>query len=468
MKINTILRKLLLKTAIINHKVTGLAINSNDCQKGVIFFLFESNKKYLVEAIKNGAKTVFTTDKNYTYNGVNFVKVCDVYKTLSDIAKIYYNDVSKKLDLIGFTGTNGKTTTSTIGYNFFNYIGRKSMLIGSNGIYYDNNIIRTNNTTPDILTIYKYLDIAYKKKIKYVFMELSSIGIEELRVVGINYKIVVFTNLTQDHLDYHKTLENYKNSKLKVFLSLPESSYSIINIDDSNAIDFIRNNKSNIITYGLKEGIVKADFVQINKENSIFIVDGLKFTTKLLGEFNVYNCLSILALLKIYKIDYKKYMNFLVTFEGVAGRMNKYVYENKTIIIDYAHTYQGFVSAIDYVCSQYKNPCIIIGCGGNREKEKRFMLGKYLNTINATLCITTDNPRYEKPLDIIKDIANELDKDAFIFIDRKQAIKRMLYKSKNNDVILIIGKGNEDYMDINGVKHHYSDLETINEYYNVS
>ena len=469
MKINYILKRLNVRPAFINHEVSGLFIDSRKCINNSIFFLLDSNKQYLDDAIKNGAKTIISTENCYTSNKINFIKVLHVRKAIADIAKIYYKNISNKVNLIGFTGTNGKTSCSSIAYYFFNSINRKSMLIGSNGIYYQNKKVLINNTTPDILTIYKYIEIAYKLKIKYIFMEVSSIAVDQLRVEGLAFKVLILTNLKQDHLDYHKTIDNYYNSKLKPFISLNESSYSVINIDDPNYIDFVKYTKSKIITYGFNNSDIKGKIYEISESGSIFSINNFPLKIKLLGEFNIYNCLAVSSLLTIFNISFTDYYNFLKDYNGVDGRMNKYRFNNRNIIIDYAHTYSAVNEVINYTKNICKNNLyIIIGCGGNREKEKRFMIGKLLNEVDANIILTTDNPRFEEPMDIINDIKKEINKDIKIYINRREAIIESLKVLEENDYLLILGKGSEPYIDIKGVKYKYNDLEIIYEYYQLS
>ena len=467
MDLNYILKKLNINKVINNHKVTGLFIDSRSCINNSIFFLYDSNKEYLKEAIFKGAKTIISDYLCFTNDNINYIKVSDVKKTMAEIAKIYYKDVSSILNLIGFTGTNGKTSCSTIAYSFFNYIGYKSMLIGSNGIFYLDKKVTINNTTPDILTIYKYLNIAYKLGIRYVFMEVSSIGIDQLRIHDLNFKVLLLTNLKQDHLDYHKSLDNYYNCKLIPFLSLNKDSYAVINVDDENSNRFIKHIKSNILTYGINNNSnMYGKVLEIKEEGSKFIINSFPFKTNLLGKFNIYNLLCVSSLLEIFKLSYLDYSYFLKDYKCIDGRMNKYVFDSKNIIIDYAHTYSAVKEVIEYVKEISKNDLyIIIGCGGNREKEKRYMIGKLLNDISANIILTTDNPRYEEPIDIINDIKEYINKDIDIIINRKEAIIQTLKKLKENDYLLIIGKGSEPYMDIKGIKYNYSDLGVINEYY---
>lgn len=464
------LQKLNINIAINNHKVSGLFVDSRNCINNSIFFLYDSNKDYLKEAIFKGAKTIISEYLSYVDNDINYIKVPNVKKTIAEMAKIYNKDVSNKLNLIGFTGTNGKTSCSTIAYSFFNYIGNKSMLIGSNGIFYLDKKVTINNTTPDILTIYKYLNVAYKLGIKYIFMEVSSIGIDQLRIHGLNFKVLLLTNLKQDHLDYHKSLDNYYNSKLIPFLSLDKGSYAVINTDDENSFKFIKHIKSNILTYGINNySNLYGKILEIKEEGSKFLINSFPFKTNLLGRFNIYNLICVSSLLEIFKLSYLDYSNFLKDYMGIDGRMNKYVFDNKNIIIDYAHTYSAVKEVIDYVKGICKNDLyIIIGCGGNREKEKRYMIGKLLNDVPAKIILTTDNPRFEEPIDIINDIKEYIDKDVIVIINRKEAIIKTLSELNNGDYLLIIGKGSEPYMDIKGIKYIYSDLGVINEYYKLS
>ncbi|MDE6407088.1 MAG: UDP-N-acetylmuramoyl-L-alanyl-D-glutamate--2,6-diaminopimelate ligase, partial [Anaeroplasmataceae bacterium] len=416
---------------------------------------FQTVSEALLESLgREGSKSIYEK------------AVENIRKALALLAKAYFHDVSNKLTMIGIVGTNGKTTTSTIGYNFFNSIGRRSMLIGTNGVFYQGYEGKLENTTPDILTIYQYLSLAKRKKIPTVFMEISSISVDQYRIYGLEYDCLIFTNFSQDHLDYHKTLDRYLFCKLIPFIKLSKSAYAILNTDDMASKSFSKFTDAHIISYGVKENADILGTIHSYKESGIsFYTKDILFKTKLLGEFNVMNCLSILALCTVFHIPFNKFQDFISRFEPVDGRMNVISYKDQQIWIDYAHTYMATKKVIEEARRLCKgNLHIVLGCGGNREKEKRFMIGTLLNSTDARIILTTDNPRFEDPMAIISDIHSTIEKEVEVIPNRKEAIVAALEGLSSKDYLLVLGKGCEKYMDIQGVKYPYSDLEVIHEW----
>lgn len=470
MKVNTILRKARLPLGKMNHDVYKLACDSRVCVENSIFVAIDGNRvnanQYIEDAISNGAKTIISEGCESNHPNINYICVNNARKALAILAKIYYRDVSKKIKMIGVIGTNGKTTTSTIGYSFFNFIGKRSMLIGTNGVFCEGYEAKIENTTPDILTIYQYLYLAKKKKMSTVFMEISSISVDQYRTYGLDFDCLIFTNFSQDHLDYHKTLERYLYCKLIPFIKLSKNAYAIINTDDMASKHFEKYTDAQTITYGLKEPADILGTVHTSLENGIsFYANNTLFKTKLIGEFNVMNCLSILALSTVFHIPFTKFQEFIANFAPVDGRMNVIRYGDKQIWVDYAHTYMATKKVIEEAKRLCKGTLhIVLGCGGNREKQKRSMIGSLLNDTPAQIIITTDNPRFEDPLAIISDIQSSITKKVDCIPNRREAIRTALGRLSRNDYLLVLGKGCENYMDIRGVKYPYSDLEVIHEW----
>ena len=464
MKINTILKKTSLPLVEHNHNVSKITIQSETCTKNSVFVAI--HPEYIDHAISMGARTVICEVCANQQKNVNYVLVQNIRKYLAEVVKIYYKDISRHLKLIGVVGTNGKTTTATLGYSFFNSLNKSSMLIGSNGIFYEGYEGTTSNTTPDILTIYQHLLIARKKHIRYIFMEISSIAVDQYRTYGLDFDCLIFTNFSQDHLDYHKTMEEYLHCKTIPFIKLKRRAYALLNMDDSAYSKIAKYTDAKVLTYGFKNPSMFLGTVNTVNENGIsFYAKGILFKSKLIGEFNLYNLLSIFPLCDIFHIPYLQYQNFLAHFSPVNGRMNMIHFQNKHIIIDYAHTFFATKQVIEEglkLC--HGNLSIVIGCGGNREKEKRAMIGNLLNEIPARIILTTDNPRYEDPLDIINDIQSTIEKDVFVIPDRTKAIQFALDGLQNEDYLLVLGKGCEAYIDIQGVKYPYSDLEVIHDW----
>ncbi len=463
MNLNKLLSLLDINKKFYNHKIKKITFDYNKCIINSIYYSLNDNINDIKKAINNGAKTIFCTKIIEVDFKINIIIVEDVRKILALSAKFFYKDISKKLKIIGVIGTNGKTSTSTIGYDFFNFINYKSMLIGSNGIFYKDKHIYTKNTTPDIITIYDSLVLAKKNKIKYIFIEISSIAVDQKRVYGLELAVLIFTNFSQDHLDYHKNIYNYLYSKLILFIKMNKKNYVIINNDDEKNIEFKNFCDSKILTYGInnKSDIKGYKIHNINK-NATFYYNNILFKNNLIGQFNILNCLSIIALLKIFNISIFKFKEFLLDYNGINGRMNQIEYKSRYIIIDYAHTFSATKKVIDEFLKICKNDLyIVIGCGGNREKEKRFMIGSYLNSITANITLTVDNPRFEEPIDIINDIKKNIDKKIDIILDRKTAIIENLNKLKPNDYLLILGKGAEEYIEIKNIRYSYSDKEVV-------
>ncbi|MBQ3253198.1 MAG: UDP-N-acetylmuramyl-tripeptide synthetase, partial [Acholeplasmatales bacterium] len=327
----------------------------------------------------------------------------------------------------------------------------------------NDNHIKHNNTTPDISILYKYFNIAYKNNIKYIVMELSSIGVSELRIRYIPFNILVFTNFSEDHLDYHINMDRYLFNKCIPFYQLDNNSYSIVNIDDSNYEEIIKHSYSNVITYSIiNDSDYKATDLNILNSGITFKINNIEYKSNLLGRFNIYNLLPLFPISKILNLtNLKLFMNDL----KIQGRMNLIKIDNKNIIIDYAHTPEAVKSVIQEVLRIASGRIfVIVGCGGNREREKRRIIGNILKSYNIIPIITTDNPRYEDPLDIINDI--NIDNSFTVVADRKKAIIYGINNMKDNDYLLILGKGCEDYMEIKGRKIPYSDYMVIEEYIN--
>lgn len=455
-------KKLLMKLGIsikYNHSIKGITDNYKEVKDNYIYI---GKKEYYLEAIRNGAKTIIIED-HITAEDINIIYTNDYRLTLAKALYFFNYNIISKLKIIGITGTNAKTTTSLAIYYYLNYIKVPTMYIGSNGVYYNENKLKTNNTTPGIVELYKYFNIAYKNKIKYISMELSSIGIDQRRIHNINFNILIFTNLTEDHLDYHKNIYNYRFSKMIPFIE-QNKGFQIINIDDLNSKEIISHSKAKYYTYGINDySDYKINIINKSLLGSIFSVNNLVYKTNLIGSFNIYNLLpAIIISNKLFKN--KKISEFLSSFNMLEGRMNLYNIKNYNIIIDYAHTASAVETVLKELSSLINSRLFIIcGCGGNREKEKRIIIGKILSKYENVI-LTTDNPRNENPLDIINDINKDINPLPYI-LDRKEAIYYQLDKMNKNDYLIILGKGNEDYMEINNKKYHFNDLEVVNEYF---
>lgn len=419
--------------------------------KGDIFVALKKvndGHKYVLDAIKNGASKVVVEKGSYD---VETIKVDDTHKYLVDyLYDNYYNKI-KDLKLIGMTGTNGKTTTCFLIYQALNKLGIKCAYIGTIGFYLDKKIKSLNNTTPDILEIYELLLECVDNNIEYVVMECSSHALDMHRLDKLEFKYGIFSNLTIDHLDYHKTIENYIKAKQKLFDKV--TIKTLVNSDDEYKDYFIRDNT---ITYGIN-GDYKLSDIDLN--NRTFKVNNITYKTNLIGKHNIYNLLVVIALLSELKLDTKVVEDLTCP----PGRMDIVNKDNNLIIIDYAHTPDAVNKIINSTKELKHNKVItIIGCGGDRDSSKRPIMSNIACTNSDYVIFTNDNPRCENPNNIISDMLHNLDKFNYeIILNREKAIIKGIQMLEKNDILLVLGKGHENYQIINGVKYHFDDKEIV-------
>lgn len=470
MKINKLCLKLGLSKVLNNHYIYHLTDDSKACIDNSVFFAIKGNRvdghDLIDEAINNGATTIFLEKKVNERIGVNYVYCINTKRYLALALRYYHERNMKKLKIIGVIGTNGKTTTTTIIYNYLKYINKGCMLIGTNGCYSDGFYKEHNNTTPKAVELYSYFEYAKNHKKKYVIMEISSIAVSELRVLGINFETIIFTNFSEDHLDYHKSLDRYLFSKLIPFYKLNDKKSVIINLDDSNSQYIIKHTIANVIGYSItNKSKYQGSNLKACEYGIEFDVDDIHVRSNLLGGFNAYNILPLFGLCDVIKAKKNKINEFLSQFKQVDGRMNVVDIDSKHIIIDYAHTEDAVKNVISEIKKIAKRKIyVVLGCGGNREKEKRSKIGEVLESEACINIITSDNPRYEKPEDIINDILQGFNEKPIVIYDRKEAIRYALSKLEEDDYLLILGKGVEGYIEINGKKEAYSDLDIINNW----
>lgn len=438
-----------------------LQVNSKEVKKGDTFFAIKGNTHdghdYINEAIKNGAIKVIAEHGLYSVETVIVENTKECLKEC--LERCYYKYISD-LKLIGVTGTNGKTTTCYLIYQALNKVGKKCAYIGTIGFYLDKKIKDLNNTTPDILDIYKMLIECKDKGYECVVMEVSSQALSMNRLDTIYFDYAIFTNLTKEHLDYHKTMRNYALAKQLLFKKLKPNGLSIINIDDEYYSYFLDENS---LTYGFEESDYKIDNYELFIDKTIFNLNDELIETKLIGKYNIYNltaCIIILKQLKLYNKDIIKELN------PPVGRVEKIEYKNNLIIIDYAHTPDAVLKIITNVRKTNPNKIYtIIGCGGNRDKSKREVMGKISTEMSDYVIFTNDNPRFEKPDDIIKDMLTNVCKDNYKVIkNRKKAIKKGIQMLNENDILLLLGKGHEEYQIIKNKRKYFSDKNTVLKY----
>ena len=440
--------------------------DSRKIKEGDIFIALKTinndGHKYVEDAIKNGAKMVIVEHGLYD---VETVMVPDTREFLKGYLKKEYGYLIDELTIIGMTGTNGKTTTCFLLHQALNKLGLKCSYIGTIGFYINEKVRDLVNTTPDILDLYELFLESYGKGCKYVVMEVSSQAIAMKRVLEIKYDYAVFTNLTKDHLDYHKTTNNYANTKQELFKNIKPQGKAIVNKDDQYFNYFLLSENKNI-TYGFSDSDYKIINYEIIDDTTTFAIDDgqkTKYIIEILGKYNVYNMLVVIILLKELGIEKDLIKQVVRELKASVGRMDIINHGNNKIIIDYAHTPDAVTNILNTVKEMnVNNIYTIIGCGGNRDKEKRPLIGKIATTLSTKVIFTSDNPRDEDPSVIISDMVKNLITNNYeIEIDRNNAIKKGVQKLVNNDILLVLGKGHEVYQIIGKERIQFDDREKV-------
>jgi len=441
----------------INIEFHGLCLNASNIQIGDIFIALQGKSthgiKYIDQAIENGCVAVLVDSQDFDCS-VPSVRIDNLKQHLPKLASTYYSQAAK-VRVIGVTGTNGKTSVSYFISQLLNQLGVENGLIGTLGITHST--VASNNTTPDILTLYKVLHQYYLDGIDTAVLEVSSHGLDQDRVAGINFKQAVFTNLTQDHLDYHHNLDEYRNTKLKLF-ELDSIKSIAINRDDAQHNDFLAISKHAIqATYGLD------DFEKINATTEGFLcqLDGFVFEIPLLGRFNLSNVLAALSSVEQFGFERSSVIPLLHHLFPPTGRMHHI--KDTLAWVDYAHTPDAIENAINTLQDHYPDHQvrIIFGCGGNRDQDKRAKMGKIASKLANTIVLTNDNPRDEDPQAIINDILSGID-DSFeldITLDRQLAIETAITTLNENECLLIAGKGHESTQEFQDKTLVLSDIE---------
>ena len=409
-------------------------------------------------------------DKDVSNTKIPIIKVNDTNDTLFQIYNTYYDEPLKELNLIGITGTDGKTTTAYIIREILNMI-ESAAYLGTLGFIYKDKSIKTRNTTVGIDKLLEYAHTLKKENIKNLVMEVSSEGLLHNRCNNLRFKRAIITNITKDHLNVHKTFENYLNSKLKLLDLLEKDGTAIINIDDKS-YKYIKNKKIKQITYGFNK---KADYRIINykltNQKTYFTLKhknrSYNIESNLLGKFNIYNITAAITCLNSLGININKIKEYLKLVPSIPGRMNSFkTKNNSTIILDYAHTINATKKILEFANIIRKGNIItVVGCAGGRDKEKRKDIGKIVTENSDKVIFTMDDPRYEKVENIVTQMVSEVTKNNYIYIkNRKKAIKKAINISKENDIILILGKGTDNYMAIKNKYKKYNDLKEIKKY----
>lgn len=408
---------------------------------------------YVLDAIKNGAERVIVEKGLYD---VETLIVDDTHKYLVEYLKLNYYEKIKDLKLIGMTGTNGKTTTCFLLYQALNKAGIKAAYIGTIGFYIDKKIKDLNNTTPDILQMYELLMECVDNNCEYVVMEASSQALDMHRLDGLEFTYGIFSNLTQDHLDYHKSINNYIKAKQILFENVKDKTF--VNIDDEYFNYFI---KDNSVTYGMGESDYKLSNYKIDINGCDFKVNDKCYKTNLIGKHNLYNVLAVISVLSEIGID--NIEDIINNLTPPTGRMDVIKKGDNLIIIDYAHTPDAVFNVINSVKELNPNRIItLVGCGGNRDKTKRPIMSKIACSNSDYVILTSDNPRMEDPDEIIKDMLQNLDNNNYeIVVNREKAIIKGIQNLTKNDILLVLGKGHETYQIIGNIKYDFDDKKIV-------
>ena len=462
-------------------EISDIDIDSRKAAPGHLFVAIKGTQtdghKFIPKAIELGASAVLCEElPEETKAGVTYVTVDSTEASVGIAATTFHGNPTQKLKLVGVTGTNGKTTIATLLYNMFRRLGYKCGLLSTVCNYIEGEAIPASHTTPDPIELNQLLARMVEAGCQYCFMECSSHAIAQHRIGGLTFVGGIFTNLTRDHLDYHKTFENYRDAKKAFFDNLPKTAFAITNADDKNGMVMVQNTKATVKTYSTR---TMADFrgriIECHFEGMYLDICGREVGVQFIGKFNVSNLLAVYGAAVMLGQRPEDILVVLSTLKSVAGRLEPIrSNEGVTAIVDYAHTpdaLENVLKAIHEVLDGKQGQVITVcGAGGNRDKGKRPLMAQEAVKQSDRVIITSDNPRFEEPQDIINDMLAGLDqkqmKKVVAITDRREAIKTAVMLAQKGDVILIAGKGHEDYQEIKGVKHHFDDREVVREIFN--
>lgn len=479
MKLNELLKAIQPTQVIGNQEVEIKEVNidSRQVREGDLFMAMRGTQTdghaYIASAIEKGAVAVLCEDLPEQLNdGVTYIQVKESEDAVGKLATTFYGDPTSKLKLVGVTGTNGKTTIATLLYNTFRYFGYKVGLVSTVCNYIDDEAVPTEHTTPDPITLNRLLGKMADCGCKYAFMEVSSHSIDQKRISGLKFAGGIFTNLTRDHLDYHKSVDNYLRAKKKFFDDMPKDAFCLTNLDDKNGMVMTQNTRAKVYTYSLRSlSDFKGKLLESHFEGMILEFNNRELSVQFIGKFNASNLLAVFGAAVLLGKQEEEVLVALSTLKPVSGRFETVRSpEGYTAIVDYAHTPDALVNVLNAIHGVVEGKGQIItvcGAGGNRDKGKRPLMAKEAAKLSDRVIITSDNPRFEEPQDIINDMLAGLDKDdmrkTISIVDRREAIKTACMLAQPGDVILVAGKGHENYQDVKGVKHHFDDKEILSE-----
>ena len=482
MKLNELLKnvEVLNTQGDVDVEITGVNIDSRRIEAGHLFVAIPGTvtdgHKFIPKAIELGATAVLCEKLPEEQDPkVTFVQVASTESCVGEVATQFYGDPSRKLKLVGVTGTNGKTTIATLLYNMFRKFGHKCGLLSTVCNYIEDEAIPADHTTPDPIELNHLLAQMVDAGCEYAFMECSSHAIAQKRIGGLKFAGGLFTNLTRDHLDYHKTFENYRDAKKAFFDGLEKDAFAITNADDKNGMVMVQNCKANVKTYSTRTmADFKAKIIECHFEGMYLDINGKEVGVQFIGKFNVSNLLAVYGAAVMLGKKPEDILLIMSTLKSVNGRLEPiHSPEGYTAIVDYAHTpdaLENVLNAIHEVLNGKGKVITVCGAGGNRDKGKRPIMAQEAVKQSDKVIITSDNPRFEEPQDIINDMLAGLDqkqmKKVVSIVDRREAIRTACMLAEKGDVILIAGKGHEDYQEIKGVKHHFDDKEVVKEIFN--
>lgn len=468
--------------------ITGIQSDSRKVEDGFLFVAVRGTAvdghNYIDGAVAKGAVAVvceeipFLSEENKVSSEGNiiFIRVKDSADALGKLVSAWYDNPSDKLTLVGVTGTNGKTTIATLLYDMFRKMGHKVGLISTVCNYIDGEAIPTEHTTPDPITLHSLMARMVEAGCEYAFMEVSSHSVDQKRISGLSFDGGIFTNLTRDHLDYHGTVDNYLKAKKKFFDDLPANAFALTNADDKSGLVMLQNTAARKLTYSLRTlADFKGKILESHFEGTEMIINGREVVVHFVGRFNAYNLLAVYGAAVSLGKDPEETLVVLSTLHSVSGRFETIQSPlGYTAIVDYAHTPDALtnvLNGIEEVLNGRGRIITVVGAGGNRDKGKRPLMAKEAAKLSDQVILTSDNPRFEEPDDIINDMVAGLSKAdmerTLCITDRTQAIKTATMLAKKGDVILVAGKGHEDYQDVKGVKHHFDDREKLREIFNL-
>ena len=464
-----------------NMKVVQVDFDSRKVVKDSLFVAQKGTSVdghlYIDKAISLGATTIICEELPIRLEAnITFIQVEDSCKTLAIIASNFYDNPSSKLKLIGVTGTNGKTTVASLLYQLLKKSGYKTGLLSTVQILVDTTVFNATHTTPDSVTINYYLHQMVLLGVDYCFMEVSSHGIHQKRTEGLEFAGGIFTNLSHDHLDYHVSFASYRDVKKSFFDSLPKTAFALTNLDDKNGNIMLQNTKARKRTYALKTlADYKAKIIEKSFSGTLISINDTEFWTKLIGNFNAYNLAAIIGVAYELGLEKLEILTIISQLESVSGRFEHLVSDNGVIaIVDYAHTpdaLRNVLQTINDIRTNNEKLITVIGCGGDRDKTKRPKMAHIASQLSTQAIFTSDNPRTENPDTILEEmeegVSAENLKKIITISDRRQAIKTACKFSETGDILLIAGKGHENYQEISGERFHFDDLVEVKKYFNL-